>query len=89
MRRAFCWSPSRGKGRFDQAARTLSRKPSTSAFNRSDCFDSSLAELSTCVDAAPTSPDACVTPAIFEETSLVPAAAALTLFAISRVAAPC
>jgi hypothetical protein len=57
------------------AARTLSRKASTSIFSRSACFDSSLAELSTCVDAAPTSPEACVTPTIFEETSLVPAAA--------------
>src|ERR1700722_5403128 len=60
---------------LDHAARTLSRKRATSVFSRSDCSDSSLAEFSTCVAAEPTSPDACVTPAIFEDTSLVPAAA--------------
>src|SRR5260221_372367 len=71
------------------AARTVARNASTSRRRRSDCFESSLAEPSTCVAAEPTCPDACVTPEMLAAISLVPRAAWLTLLAISCVAARC
>src|SRR6185437_14986992 len=72
-----------------QAARILSKNPSTSPRSFSACLPSSFAEASTCEAAAPVSLAARLTPAMFCETSPVPRAASWVWRVISRVVAPC
>src|ERR1700751_711005 len=73
----------------DQAARTVLRKFSTSAFRLRLWSESERADARTCAEAEPVAPAPRLTSVILAATSAVPLAASLTLRAISEVAAPC
>src|SRR6476469_6417323 len=86
------WSPPCRRevdGEQGQAARTVSRKRSSSLLSRLLSVDKERAAASTCVDAEPVSAAPCSTSVTFDETSCVPCAACWMLREISWVAAPC